>query len=302
VVPVVLTLIHLLAQYVRLCREWGSSGPQIVWCAAQLLRHFNQQTQRLVLGGQAVHSQTLKKINATHLALCCQCCSLLEALVSGMTEQLLRILEEGCPSARDVILEPVGDLSKVVCEFSGHRMEIFDKLTAILRERYEYHAKRWLGSAHPEVDADAATLRKLGDAHSDVSLYPHAALEGLVKDIVAMYTVLSKSLSLDGVQKIFGKAFAEIAGKFEQRLAGGLAVDYPPYEGMEFRSLGDRLAMDIAFLQEQLGRLTLIAVPLQHLLSDLIYHIRARLPMEDPLRQLHPLTLEALQNSGRIPQ
>mmetsp|Transcript_6111 Transcript_6111/g.19575 ORF Transcript_6111/g.19575 Transcript_6111/m.19575 type:complete len:118 (-) Transcript_6111:171-524(-) len=116
-----------------------------------------------------------------------------------------------------------------------------------------------------------------------------------------MYTVLSRSMSPESVQTVFGKAFAEMAGKFELRLSSGMSVSCPPYEGLAWRSLGDRLLMDIAYLQEQLGRLRGISRPLQHLLSDLLHHIRARLPAEDPLQLLHPSTLEVLQKSGRVP-
>mmetsp|Transcript_104382 Transcript_104382/g.290839 ORF Transcript_104382/g.290839 Transcript_104382/m.290839 type:complete len:346 (+) Transcript_104382:2632-3669(+) len=300
VVPAMLSLMEMLVEYVRLCRDWGSCGPQIVWCVAQLLRHFNQQAHKLVLGGQAVHAQVLRKINATHLALCSQCCTLMEALVPGMQEFLLQILQDGCSSAGSSIMEPIGDLSKVVAEYAAHRAEIFDKLTGILRERYDHHAKRWLGSAHPEMSVDLCPGND-AEAQPPVHLHPHGAIEGLIKDITAMYTVLSKSLSMESVQKIFGKAFAEMAWSFEECLGNGLAAPSPPYEGAVGRSLGDRLAMDIAFLHDQLGRLVGISTPLQNLLADLIYHIRARLPMEDPLRQLHPAALEVLQQSGRLP-
>lgn len=305
VVPVVLALLRQLADYVGLCQEWDSCGPELARYLGMLLRHFNQQMHKLVLGGQAVQLQTLKKINATHLALCCQCCSLLEALIPGMQDLLVEVLrEEGAPAAGSValeLLECVEDLTNVVTDFALHRLEIFDKLSALLRERYEAHAKRWLGSVHP-AGTDPVSWAMDDDGQRSVELSPHTALEGLVRDITALYTVLTKSLSAEMIQKIFGRAFAEIATRFEQRLGSELLAPSPPYDGRVGCSLGDRLIMDVAFLQEQLGKLSFITMPLKHLLADLVHHLRTKLPEEDPLRRSNLVALEALQRSGQLPR
>jgi len=301
-VPAVLVLMPLLAAYLELAQEWPCCSLEVSWCVVQLLRHFNQQAHKLVLGGQAVHTQILKKINATHLALCCQCCTLVEAFVPLLQEVLMQILQEASGPKGNACLEPVSDLSQVTAEYAGHRMEMFDKLSALLRERYEVHSKKWLGSPHPEAAAGEAAWLEAGEAPKAAELNPHGALEGLVKDISAMYSVLAKSLGADSLQKIFGKAFAEIAARFEQRLGSGLAAPTPPYGPVAGRSLGDRLALDVAFLQEQLGRHAHISTPLQHLLSDFARHLQAKLPADDPVRQLHPAVLEALQRLGSVPR
>merc|ERR1711972_1270040 len=126
--------------------------------------------------------------------------------------------------------------------------------------------------------------------------------EGLVKDITSMYRVLLKNLNADTVRKIFANAFTEMALKFEQRLGQEFSTPTPPYEERTGRSLGDRIAWDIAFLQEQLDKLSGISTPLRSLLSDLIRHLQGHMPAGDPLKALHPAALEALQNAGRLPR
>ena len=38
-------------------------------------------------------------------------------------------------------------------EYGDHRNALFGKLSDLLRERYEFHAKKWLSSPHPEAKA-----------------------------------------------------------------------------------------------------------------------------------------------------
>merc|ERR1712151_19337 len=100
VIPAVLTLIRLLSDYVQLCQEWSSCADAIIERMVDLLRFFNQQAYKLVLGGQAVQLK-LKKINATHLALVCQCCALVEHVVPIMQEHLLEVLVDCAETTKE---------------------------------------------------------------------------------------------------------------------------------------------------------------------------------------------------------
>merc|ERR1712137_591079 len=64
VVPAVLTLVQLLKGYVQLCRDFDTLAAEIIQRMASLLREFNKKTHQLVLKGEAVQKQTLKKITA----------------------------------------------------------------------------------------------------------------------------------------------------------------------------------------------------------------------------------------------
>ncbi|CAJ1345586.1 unnamed protein product [Effrenium voratum] len=156
----------------------------------------------------------------------------------------------------------------------------------------------------PHCDTGGADIWK-GDAmaalQGESSLGEHESLEGLVKDITAMYRVLLRNLNYDSVRKIFARAFEEIASSFQQRLEQDISAPSPPYSDSLGRSLGDRLLLDFAYLYRELEKLTGITTPLQRLLCDLVQHLQTKLP-EDPPKKLHPVVLEALQRAGRLPQ
>jgi len=311
VVPAVLTLVQLLNAYARLCRDFEALAGEIIQRMCNLLRLFNQKTHSLVLGGQAVQKQVLKKITASNLALCSQCCGLMAQVLPAVQANLLAILEQqharatsAAPSApsRQVVAALAEELTKIAAEFSEHRGALFSKLSDLLRERYEHHAKKWLSSVHPEVKGDAFGSEGEEVKAQAIDLTPHEALDGLVKDITSMYRVLLKNLTGDSVRRIFAKAFEDISVRFEQRLGQELSAPTPPYEERVGRSLGDRLAMDIAFLQEQLEKLSGISTPLQRLLFDLLHHLQTKLPADEPTKALHPSALEVLQRTGRVPR
>jgi hypothetical protein len=296
-VPAVLTLIQLLNEYVQLCRAFESMAAEIVQRMCTLLRLFNQMTFEAVLKGRAVTRQTMRKITASNIALCSQCCGLVAQVLPGMQAHLLAVTERSQGGTlRNAVALLVGDLTKVATEYTDHRTALFAKLSDLLRERYEVHSKKWFAAPHPEATAE--------DDKDAFGLKPHDALEGLVKDITSMYRVLLKNLTADTVRKIFTKAFEEVSVKFDQRLEGELVAAGPPYEAKVGRTLGDRLALDVAYLQEQLDKLSGISTPLRALLLDLARHLQQKLPdkASDPLRALNPATLEALQNAGRLPR
>jgi len=117
-----------------------------------------------------------------------------------------------------------------------------------------------------------------------------------------MCSVLSKSLPTDSMQRVFARAFTDIATSFGQKFGGGsFPVPSFPYAGAPTQSLGDRLAMDVAFLGEQLERFPSVALPSQRLVADFIHHLQTRLPADDSLRRLHPATVEALRRLGKLP-
>jgi len=130
VVSAALRLLEIVAEYWRLCQEWVTCRPDVLWCMVQLIRHFNQHARRMVLGGRAVQLQTLRKINAMHLALCCQCCSFLETLIPRMQDMLLQTIRDEAGSADDAVMEPIGELSKAIMEVASHRSETARSLAA----------------------------------------------------------------------------------------------------------------------------------------------------------------------------
>lgn len=296
VVPAVLTLIKLLVDYVQLCGDFQSLSAEIVQRMAGLLRFFNQQTLQLILKGGRGQKYKVK-ITAANLALCSQTCGLMAKVLPKLQANLLDILQGGSGSAAGSAL--LADLSKIASEYDEHRNALFGKLSDLLRERFEVHAKSWMHTAHPEVPADYS----IGGGEGGVSIIPHSALDGLVKDFSQMYKVLFKNLTGDSVKKIFAKAFTDIGAKFEQRLSQALNATSPPYEDQVGRSLGDRLAMDVAFLQEKLAPVCQgISTQLHNLVFDLLHHLQTKLQGEEPIRRLHPTCYEALQRAGMVPQ
>lgn len=306
VVPAVLTLLQLLAEYIRLCRDFSDMTAEVVQRMCQLLRLFNQRAQRLVLDGQAVHHKVLPNIKAANLALSSQCCGLMAQVLPLLQSRLNAVA--GSQSTHNaqtaakgaLVVALLSDLSKIASEFAEHRGALFGKLSDLLRVHYEKHSQRWLKVPHsdcPDIwKGDAmATLR------SESALGEHESLEGLVKDITAMYRVLLRNLNYDSVRKIFARAFEEIASSFRRRLEQDLPAPSPPYSESLGRSLGDRLLLDFAYLYRELGTLTGITTPLQRLLCDLVQHLQTKLP-EDPPKKIHPAVLEALHRAGRLPQ
>merc|ERR1712137_270103 len=302
VVPAALTLMQVLSEYVQLCQDLTSLSGEILQRMVHLLRLFNQQAQKLMLGGQSVQRQLLKRITAANLALCSQCCALVSHVLPKLQSNLLDVLRgpkdslevsTASSASRSVGAALLQELSGISGDYDEHRSLLFGKLSDLLRESYEVHAKRWFSSPHHEFQPQLNPLEE-GNAQ-------HDALEGLAKDIMTMYKVLLKNLSGENVRTIFGEAFDEISRRFERRLAQDLNTPSPPYEDKLGCSLGDRLAMDIAFLNEQLGKLSHISIPLQQLLLALVQHIQVKLSAENPLKRLHPAALEALQRTGRVP-
>lgn len=305
VVPAVLTLLQFMAEYLQLCRAFRELALEVLQRLGALLRLFNTSSHRLVLGGQAVKLAVVSKIQAKNLALCSMCCGLVLALVTRVQGQLTELATGGLTgavaTARGAMVSSLSaDFSKIAAEYGEHRGALYGKLSDLLRERYEFHAKRWLSTPHGEPKVDPAIWQDVASAAAAVKrgtmeLSPHDALEGLVKDVNSMYIVLLKNLSGDSVRLIFAKAFDEIAVKFEQRLSQEVATPSPPYEDQLGVSLGDRLLLDLAFMQQELEKLTAIATPLQRLLFDLMQHLKAKLPATDSARALHPGMLPVLQ-------
>jgi len=310
VVPAVLTLIQLLNDYVQLCREFESLPEVVVQRLCNLLKLFNGKMHQLVLGGQAVQRQNLKKITASNLALCSQSCGLVAQVLPNLQAHLERMFtvdpktpggSSGAPSRHAVMLL-VGELSRIAGEYTVHRTALFDKLSDLLLERYVVHSKKWLTTPHAEIkdNSDAALW---GEAPvENATLNSHEVLEGFVKDITNMYRVLLKNLTGDSVRHIFAKAFEDIAVKFEQRISQEMVAPSPPYSERLGRTLGDRLALDIVFMREQLEKASGISTPLQRLLADLVHHLRTHyMSSDDPLRALHPAVIETLQRLKRLP-
>lgn len=280
-------------------------GAEIVQRMTNVLRLFNQKTYEFVLRAGAVQKGTLKRITAANLALSSQCCGLVAQVLPSLQANLLNILDvQGAASgagvgvsnaARQAVAAMVGDLTKVATEYNDHRDKLYKRLSDLLKERYEVHAKKWLGSVHTDPISG-----EFGAAGVEIQLNQHVALEDLVRDIQNMYRVLLKSLTGENVKKIFDQAFKEMAVKFEQRLQQELPAPSPPYEDMVGSSLGDRLALDVAYLQEQLMKLSGIATPLRSFLADLLKHLQVCLPSSDPVRALHSQTLEALRRTGKL--
>eukprot|EP00931_Biecheleriopsis_adriatica_P007297 TRINITY_DN1085_c0_g1_i3.p1 TRINITY_DN1085_c0_g1~~TRINITY_DN1085_c0_g1_i3.p1 ORF type:complete len:1034 (+),score=258.40 TRINITY_DN1085_c0_g1_i3:56-3157(+) len=309
VVPAVLTLLQLLGDYVQLCQDFGELAADVVQRMCMLLRSFNQRAHRLVLSGQAVSDKVLKKITAANLALSSQCCGLMAQILPLLQTHLAELTQSSGIGAQAaargaLVTAMLGDLSTIASEYSEHRSALFGKLSDLLRIHYEMHSKKWLSAPHQEAGGDVKVWQGDGAAlakNGELDFSPHEALEGLVKDVTAMYRVLLKNLNFDSVRKIFARAFEEIASRFEQRLGQELAAPSPPYSEGPGRTLGDRLLFDLAFLQKELEKLTGISTPLQRLLCDLVQHLQAKLPA-DPLRKLHPNVLEVLQRAGRLPK
>ncbi|CAK0880651.1 unnamed protein product [Prorocentrum cordatum] len=236
-VPAVLTLLQLLNEYVRLCRAFESMAAEIVQRMCTLLRLFNQMTFEAVLKGRAVTRQTLRKITASNIALCSQCCGLVAQVLPGLQAHLLAVTEKSQGGTlRHAVALLVGDLTKVATEYTDHRTALFAKLGDLLRERYEVHSKKWFAAPHPEATAE--------DEKDAFGLKPHEALEGLVKDITSMYRVLLKNLTADTVRKIFTKEsdgeqwetddeFDHPRGLGRAEAGGGCAPKNPPENGQD---------------------------------------------------------------------
>jgi hypothetical protein len=313
VIPAALTLVELLVEYLNLCRDFDSLGAEIVGRMIELLRLFNSETNTLILKGQAVTKQTLRKITAANLALCSQCCGLVAQVLPKVQTNVLAVLQGSATQSSGALSRAVAamaeDFVSVATEFSDHRTALLGKLSDLLRERYDVTAKRWLSTPHPEALADSefwsAAAAPAAAAQDAIDLCPHDALgtaeNGLVKDFCQMYRVLLKNLNGDIVRKIFATAFDDIAVKFEQRLTQEMTAPSPPYTGGPGCSLGDRLIRDIAYLREQLAGLGGIGAPLNDFILSLSRHLQIHMPPNDPNKAIHRSVLEALQRVGRLP-
>lgn len=305
VVPAVLTLIQLLGDYVSLCHDFSDMMAEIVQRMCQLLRLFNMRAQKLVLNGQAVQHKVLPKITAANLALCSQCCAVVMQLLPLLQTRLNEISRSAHGEARGAMVAALlSDLSKIVTEFTEHRTALFGKLSDLLKNAYENHAKRWLGAPHgrqgdPSLFQGEEAVASLQKSESIAN--GHEALEGLVKDVTAMYRVLLRNLNYDSVRRIFARAFEDIASVFQQRLDQDIAAPSTNYSDGVGCSLGDRLLLDFAYLYTELEKLTGITTPLERLVCDLVQHLLTKLP-EDALRRPHPIVLEVLRSSGRLPR
>mmetsp|Transcript_10019 Transcript_10019/g.22476 ORF Transcript_10019/g.22476 Transcript_10019/m.22476 type:complete len:1009 (+) Transcript_10019:101-3127(+) len=305
VVPAVLELLQLLSEYAQMCRDFQSLAAEILQRMAELLKLFNQQSQKLVLGGNAVQRQIMKKVTAANLALCSQCCALVADVLPKLQARLQSMLGSGSAGGRNAGAMMLADLSKIAGEYTEHRQALFDKLSMLLRERYEFHSKKWFGAAHSDIGtAPIPWLTSGGEAVTvkPEELNPHEALDGLVKDISSMYRVLLKNLSGESVRGIFSKAFQDIGEKFEARMDGELTAPSPPYNPQVGHSLGDRFVMDVAFLQDQLGNLTGISQPLAKLLHNFISHLQVKLPPDDNLKRVNSIVVAVLQRSNQLPR
>eukprot|EP00434_Breviolum_minutum_P015916 symbB.v1.2.014027.t1/scaffold994.1/size146050/3 len=127
VVPAVLTLLQLLADYIRLCRDFSDMTPEVVQRMCQLLRLFNSKAQRLVLNGQAVQHKVLPNIKAANLALSSQCCGLMAQILPILQTRLNapgespHVQNAQTAAKEALVVALLGDLSKIASEFSDHR-------------------------------------------------------------------------------------------------------------------------------------------------------------------------------------
>jgi len=324
VVPAALALVQVLNSYVKLCSEIDSLAAEVIQRMGNLLRLFNTKMCQLVLQGQAVKKETLKKVTASNLALSSQCCGLVTAILPRLQENLQTILQREKPhqeqqqlatasagnASRQLAESMVDDLSKIASEYTNHRNLLFNKLSELLHDRYAAHAKKWLSAAHPQLEADSLAwlLPQEPGTDSDgfeVQLHPHDALRGLAEDIGKMYRALLKNLMIDSVRMIFAKAFEDMASKFDQQLihvAQEFSTPTPPYEDKLGFTLGDRLVQDVAFLRGELENLNGISMSLGRLLLEMLQHLQTRLPTSDRLKALHPAMLSTLQRAGKLPE
>jgi len=316
VVPAVLILLQDVHEYVELSVDLPSVATESAQRMIQLLKLFHRKTTELILQGAAVKTKkTITKITATILALCSQCCGLIVHILPALQTWLSKEFDSTRASkASGSAIPPVpvvaalNELGSVTTDFNDLKQSLFQKLSDILCSAYESHSRKWLGSPHHEVPSGAAPPQAPDGVLNVVDLHPHEALQGLVKDFSSMNRVLLKALAVENVRKIFAKAFSDIAVKFEKQLEGKMEAPSPPYEGRMGRSSGDRMAMDLAFLFEQLGQLTGIELASQHLIADMMQHLRTSgrfrsvQKTDDPTRCLNLQMLEALQKAGRLPK
>jgi len=305
-VPAALTLMQHLSEYVRLATMFDAMQEVVVQRMCELLYTFNRDTYACVLRRQVQPKkkdapEEKKKITAANLALCSQCCDFIAQLLPPLQAHLRTRL------GRESTAVLLSELTKIAAAYASHQAELYEKLSTLLVDRYEFHAKKWFSEAHHEVENDADASLWAEDPATraqDLSgLNPHKALGDFATDIKNMLRALLRTLASDSVRRIFAKAFESVAAKFGERMGQEIPAPSPPYEERLGRTLGDRLALDIAFLQESVDRQSnsCITTPLQRLLADLVCHLRVRAPADDPLRAVHPAAIEALQRLGRLP-
>eukprot|EP00435_Cladocopium_sp_Y103_P049169 s144_g14.t1 len=150
VVPAVLTLLQLLAEYINLCGDFSDMTPEVVQRMCQLLRVFNREAHNLVLNGQAVQHKVLPNIKAANLALSSQCCGLMAQVLPLLQTRLntagesARVQNAQAEAKEKLVAALLKDLSKIASEFAEHRTALFGKLSDLLRVHYEKHSQRWL--------------------------------------------------------------------------------------------------------------------------------------------------------------
>jgi len=184
----------------------------------EILRLFNERTNKLVLHAEATRTAGLKQISTRNLALASQALSIIIALIPSLeqllTNSLIQKSKHYGKDKRRIELE----LEQLMLEFQSHRQKIFHKFTQMLE--ILLLSNECCGAKLLQINWDARNSENLGKPHD----YIVKVSVGLQK----MHALLQKYLLEDQLDLVFQDVFQlfnqripEIYSKVEPKTATG---------------------------------------------------------------------------------
>jgi vacuolar protein sorting-associated protein 54 len=174
----VLLLVQLLGEYDRCLMTFPYIAVDILQRVHDLLKAYDSQASRLVLGAAAIETAGLKSITTYHLALAAQSLSFVRTLVAFLRARYLGLL----PPRHAVFVSNMFD--RLCKDITAHRAEFDMKIVGIMCDRL---------TGSPELAIDPSKWADHGSAH----------IRALVAEIGRLWKVLKQYFHLDQTQAIF---------------------------------------------------------------------------------------------------
>jgi vacuolar protein sorting-associated protein 54 len=189
----------------------------------EFLKQFNSRTCQVVLGAGAMRSAGLKNITAKHLALACQCLSILISLIPYVRELLRRHLNQ----KQAVMLV---EFDKLKRDYQEHQNEIYSKLVSIMSDRLAVHCK---------------ALQAV-DWTQDIASPANSYMEALTKETTTLHRVLSRYMPGEPLELVMMQVMSSITTR--------LAEEYGKLD-LANDAARDRVTNDARYLKSRLGEL-----------------------------------------------
>eukprot|EP00668_Euglena_longa_P012307 GGOE01014746.1.p1 GENE.GGOE01014746.1~~GGOE01014746.1.p1 ORF type:complete len:898 (-),score=315.12 GGOE01014746.1:106-2799(-) len=194
-------LVQLLADYDKFLMTFPFVAVDILQRLHDLLKTYDTQTSRLVLGAAAIETAGLKTITTFHLALAVQCLSFVLTLVPYLRARYLPLL----PTRHATFVSTM--LDRYWKEVTTHRNEFYTKIVNIMRDRL---------TSSPELAVDPSKWADVGSGH----------IRLLIAEIGKLWKVLKQYFHLDQTQHVFSETVQHYNRHLRQMFRG-MALDDP---------------------------------------------------------------------------